>query len=220
MTRVKICGIKNLQEAKLACDHGVWAIGEVFAPSPRRISVEEAVQINRRLNNSVLKIGVFVDEKVEDVNRIADRCRLDMVQLHGDETPDYIKQIKRPVLKSLAVKGPLTMNMLEPWQVWGFIFDAPRPAGAKANGGNGVTFPWEWLEPIKGRQDIFLAGGLTAQNVGSAIHRVLPGGVDVSSGVEDFQGNKDADKIAAFMAKVRETDRDLGRLIQGRGEHE
>ena len=137
MTRVKICGIKTLQEAKYACDHGVWAIGEVFAPSPRRITVEDARQINRRLNNSVLKIGVFVDETVQEVNRIANICRLDMVQLHGNETADYIKQIKRPVLKSLAVKGPLTMNMLEPWQVWGFIFDAPRPAGAKANGGNG-----------------------------------------------------------------------------------
>ena len=220
MTRVKICGIKTLQEAKYACDHGVWAIGEVFAPSPRRIAVEDAVQINCRLNNNVLKIGVFVDETVEKVNHIADICGLDMVQLHGDETPEYIKQIKRPVLKSLAVRGPVMMNMLEPWQVWGFIFDAPRPAGAKANGGNGVTFPWEWLEAIKGRQDIFLAGGLTAQNVGSAIRQVLPGGVDVSSGVEDLQGDKAAEKIAAFMAKVQETDRDLGRLMQRRGKHE
>jgi len=209
MTRVKICGIKTLQEAKYACDHGVWAIGEVFAPSPRRITVEDARQINRRLNNSVLKIGVFVDETVQEVNRIANICRLDMVQLHGNETADYIKQIKRPVLKSFAVRGPVMMNMLEPWKVWGFIFDAPRPAGAKANGGNGVTFPWEWLEAIKGRQDIFLAGGLTAHNVDSAIRQVLPGGVDVSSGVENFRGDKDGKRIAAFMAKVQETDRDI-----------
>lgn len=218
MTKVKICGIKTLQEAQYACDHGAWAIGEVFAPSPRRISIEDALRINRQLDNSVLKIGVFVDESIERVNHVADTCGLDMVQLHGNETPDYVKQINKPVLKSIAVRGPVTINFLKPWQAWGYIFDAPRPAGAKANGGNGVTFPWEWLDAIKGRQDVFLAGGLTVQNVDSAIRRVLPGGVDVSSGVEDFRGDKDAEKIAAFMAQVRETDRDMAG--RGREKHE
>ena len=203
MTLVKICGIKNIEEAVCALSHGAWAIGEVFAPSPRRIAVEEAAAINRSLNSNIIKIGVFVNEKLEEVERIAGLCRLDMVQLHGDEPPEYLDELKIPVIKSFSLTGSPDPEYFRRWRPYIYLFDT---FSTSVRGGSGQTFNWEWLEGIPREIRFILAGGLNIGNVGRAIRRLRPLAVDVSSGVEYPRGGKDPLLIEAFIREVKEAD--------------
>ena len=203
MTRVKICGIKTIQEAKYACDYGAWAIGEVFAPSPRRITVEEAASINRTLNGSIMKIGIFVNEKLEEVERTAEICRLDMVQLHGDEPPEYVQELKLPVIKCFSLTGSPDPEHFRRWRPYIYLFDT---FSTSVRGGSGQTFNWEWLEGLPREIRFILAGGLNPSNVGAAIQRLRPLAVDVSSGVEYPGGGKDPLLIEAFIRGVKEAD--------------
>jgi phosphoribosylanthranilate isomerase len=203
MTLVKICGIKNLEEAFCAVSHGTWAIGEVFAPSPRRVGVEEAAAINRTLNGSIMKIGVFVNEKLEEVERIAKLCRLDIVQLHGDEPPEYVEELKLPVIKCFALTGSPDPEHFRRWRPYIYLFDT---FSTSVRGGSGQTFNWEWLEGLPREIRFILAGGLNAGNVRRAIRRLRPLAVDVSSGVEYPRGGKDPLLIEAFIREVKEAD--------------
>ncbi len=201
MTRVKICGIRSLEEAIAAREAGAWAIGQVFAPSPRRLEVDIAAAINRELGQSILKIGVFVNEEAENLRRIVASCRLDMVQLHGDEEPAYLEEVSVPVIKSFRVRGSLELEQLKRWRPWAYLFDSYHPG---VYGGTGESFDWSFLQEIARQERIILAGGLNTENVGRAIHQLRPMAVDVSSGVEYPGGGKDPAKIREFINIVQE----------------
>lgn len=203
MTLVKICGIKNREEAVCALRYGAWAIGEVFAPSPRQITAEEAAAINRTLKGSIMKTGVFVNEKLEEVERIAEQCNLDMVQLHGDEPPEYVEELKIPVIKSFSLTGTPDPDYFRRWRPYIYLFDT---FNTSVRGGSGQTFNWEWLEGLPREVRFILAGGLNAGNVRAAIRRLRPLAVDVSSGVEYPRGGKDPILIEAFIREVKEAD--------------
>lgn len=204
MTRVKICGIRSLEEAMVAYSSGAWAIGQVFAPSRRRIEVEQAANINRDLPADIIKVGVFVNEDIDYLQQVVRACSLNAVQLHGDESPEYIDEINVPVIKSFSVTGMIDPNYVKRWRARAYLFDA---VGIDAQGGSGISFNWKWLQEVKDLPNLILAGGLNDSNVVQAIEAVRPMAVDVSSGVEFKQGGKDPAAIDRFVNKVREADR-------------
>ncbi len=207
MTRVKICGIRTLHEAKWVMKAGAWALGEVFAESPRRIEAEKAAKINRQIGNSILKIGVFVDEDLDLVKDIVRSCKLDMVQLHGTESPEYAAEIEVPVIKSFSLKESAVQEEIRKWPVYACLFDS---YSASARGGTGKGFDWRWLDQVKGLgSKIILAGGLNAGNAGTAIRTVHPMALDVSSGLEYPQGGKNPAEIIKFIKSVKETDQQI-----------
>ncbi len=206
MTMVKICGITRREEAVNAQRLGVWAIGEVFAPSRRRIQPEQAAAINRHLGDKVLKIGVFVNEPLDEVCAIVKNCGLDMVQLHGEESPEYLEELPVPAIKCFALRGSVQIDEVKRWRPWAFLFDAYNPA---LRGGSGQAFNWEWLQAISKSERCILAGGLNPENVASAIRQLRPLAVDVSSGVEAVGGGKDPHQMEQFMQRVKEADSDV-----------
>ncbi|MGB4600575.1 MAG: phosphoribosylanthranilate isomerase [Trichlorobacter sp.] len=203
MTRVKICGITSLEDALTAVEAGADALGFVFfAKSPRHIFPEQAARIISQLPPFVQAVGLFVNEEADTVNEVADLCRLDLVQLHGDEPPDYCRQFKRRLLKAFRVRSLTCLDPINNYQVAGYLLDTFSPS---FYGGTGLSFNWEIAaEAVKRHQRIVLAGGLTPDNVAEAISQVRPYGVDVSSGVEAAPGKKDRDKLRAFLQNAKE----------------
>lgn len=208
MTRIKICGIQNLEEALAARTAGAWSIGEVFAPSSRQISVEKAASINHNLGSTILKTGVFVNEKIENLIYISRTAGLDIVQLHGEESPEYAAELDIQVIKSFPVIGEIDTDYISRWKVWAYLFDTSSPA---AKGGTGKCFDWELLKEIADKRDFILAGGLNPENVSRAIQMLNPMAVDVSTGVEAPSGGKDPSKIRSFIHKVKEADLNVSR---------
>lgn len=200
MIRVKICGIRKLEEAIAARGAGAWAIGQVFAPSPRRLDVDRAAAINRELGRTILKIGVFVNEEVEELRRIVRDCCLDMVQLHGDEEPAYLEELEVPAIKSFRVQGVPELEDIRRWRPWSYLFDSYCLG---VYGGTGESFDWSFLREIAGQERIILAGGLNRENIGRAIRQVRPMAVDVSTGVEYPGGGKDPVKIKELIDIAR-----------------
>lgn len=199
---VKICGIKTPETALFASDCGAGLLGFVFADSSRRISVETAKEIRRRLPEGIKTAGVFVDEEIETVNRIAGEVGLDYVQLHGNESPDYCRQVKAPVIKAFQIRSGQDFDEIENYPCDYFLLDSP---GGKYRGGSGEAFDWKLVRhapQLDGR--IILAGGLHPDNIEEAIQEVKPAGVDVSSGVET-DGEKDHGKIKAFIEAAKNT---------------
>jgi len=204
MVRVKICGITNSEDALLAIEAGADALGFVFFQgSPRYISPEKAADIIRRLPPFVQTVGLFVNEEPATVNSVADLCGLDVIQLHGEETPGYCESVRRRVIKAFRVKDIRTLDSLAQYQVSGCLLDAWSPA---ARGGTGLTFNWDIAaEATKRGHRIVLAGGLTPDNVAECIRQVRPYGVDVSSGVESAPGLKDASSIRLFIERAKQS---------------
>lgn len=202
MIKVKICGITSLEDAQTAIEAGADALGFVFcSASPRTISPQQAAEIIRRLPPFVQTVGLFVDEELETVNAIADRCGLDIVQLHGDETPDYCQAVRRRVIKAFRVKDITILGSLEQYQISGYLLDA---WSATALGGTGKTFNWEIAaEAVRTGRSIVLAGGLTPENVAESVKIVRPYAVDVSSGVESAPGFKDHHKLFEFVRNAK-----------------
>lgn len=198
MVRVKICGITNLEDALNAINSGADALGFVFAgQSPRQVSPEQAQSIIRQLPPFVQTVGLFVNETLDKVNQIADTCGLDIIQLHGEETPRFCSAVKRRVIKAIRVKGGESLAALKDYQTpAAFLLDAWSP---DAHGGTGLTFNWEIAANAAKSSCIILAGGLTPDNIEAAISKVLPFGVDVSSGVEASPGKKDPLLVQAFI---------------------
>lgn len=203
MTRVKICGITDPEDALAAVAAGVDALGFVFyRESPRHIFPEEAARIIAQLPPFVQAVGLFVNEKPATVNEIADLCRLDLVQLHGDEPADYCPLIRRRVLKAFRVRSLTCLEPMAAYHTAGFLLDAYSPS---CYGGSGTTFNWEIArETVNRHQRIVLAGGLTPDNVAAAVRQVRPWGVDVSSGVESSPGKKDHQKVREFIRAAKE----------------
>ena len=204
MTKVKICGLMELEHVKVAVESGADAIGFVFAKSRRRVTVEQAKELAIAIPIDVLKIGVFVNEALQEVERIAREVPLDMVQLHGDEDPDYVRRLSFPTIKALSIKTQKDVQKASQYEVDYFLFDAP---GVEFRGGSGHSFDWSLLAKANiSHNKVILAGGLTETNINEAINIVHPFMVDVSSGVETAQ-RKDAEKIRTFIRAVRDEER-------------
>jgi phosphoribosylanthranilate isomerase len=201
MVKVKICGITNPEDALMAVEAGADALGFVFFPgSPRYISPERAEVIIRRLPPFVQTVGLFINEEPATVNRIADQCGLDLVQLHGEETPEYCTAVKRRIIKAFRVRDASSLDDMADYRVAACLLDAWSSA---AHGGTGTTFNWEIAARAAASQTIILAGGLTPENVAGATATVKPYAVDVSSGVESAPGKKDARLVKAFVVAAR-----------------
>lgn len=204
MTRIKICGITNLKDALVAVELGADALGFVFAESPRRIGPEVASQIIRSLPPFITVVGLFVDERAEVVREIMKECRLDALQFHGNESPDYCKLFPRKMIKAFRIKDEETLKTISSYKVNAYLLDAYVEGMA---GGTGETFNWNLaIEAKKIGPPIILAGGLGPDNVVEAVRKVRPYGVDVSSQIEKAPGKKDHKKMRAFIEAVRRTD--------------
>ena len=204
MVKVKICGITSYDDASVAVEAGADALGFVFYDkSPRFINPVRAAGIIAKLPPFIQAIGLFVNEETDQVNWTADYCGLDIVQLHGDETPEDCLEVKRRVIKAFRIQKIISIDPLEKYQdyqVSGYLLDAWSP---DAYGGTGRTFNWELAQSAKQYGPVILAGGLTPDNVAEAIRVVNPYGVDVSSGVESSLGKKDADKVREFIRAAK-----------------
>jgi phosphoribosylanthranilate isomerase len=202
-TRVKICGITRPADAVAAAQAGADAIGLVFyPPSPRYLNAERAVEIRDALPPFVQTVALFVNPDAAQVAQVLGRLRPSMLQFHGEETPEFCGQFGVPFVKAARVRpGVDALEYLRPFsRAAAWLFDSHVPE----YGGVGESFDW-CLVPVTERS-VILSGGLSPANVAEAIRRVHPWGVDVSSGVEAAKGIKDAAKIAAFMAEVRNAD--------------
>ena len=168
--------------------------------SPRYISPEQAGAVISSLPPFVQTVGLFVNEEAATVNTIADQCGLDIVQLHGEESPEYCHAVKRRIIKAFRVKDESVLDDITNYPVAACLLDAWSPA---AYGGTGTTFNWEIAAKAAAAQTIILAGGLTPENVAGAIAAVQPYAVDVSSGVESAPGKKDAALVNSFIRSCR-----------------
>jgi len=210
LTRVKICGITDVFYAQAAVEAGADLIGVVFAPSPRQVTYEKAGEIAAAVKKyEVSVVGVFVNMPAATVNTVASSCKLDWVQLSGDESWEYCQEIEKPLIKAIHV-----------FSQWGgeellaHLEEGKRRPGSKPPiylldtlvegryGGTGQTFVWEIAKRAVAKYPIIIAGGLHPGNVGQVVASLRPWGVDVSSGVES-RGVKDVDKIKAFIQAVR-----------------
>ncbi len=203
MVKVKVCGITNLGDARVAADAGADAIGLVFAESPRRVSVERAKEIAAALPQDVLKVGVFVDAGPEEVLRIAREVGLDYAQLHGDEPPEAVAEIRGVgvgVMKALRVRNAEALAVIEQYGADLFLLDA---WSAKARGGTGVRFDWELAKSLIGRDNIVVSGGLDPENVREAIEYFEPYGVDASSSLEERPGKKSGERVRRFVGAAK-----------------
>jgi phosphoribosylanthranilate isomerase len=202
VTRVKICGISDVDSALVAAESGANAIGLIFAPSRRQVTVDQARSIAFALPPFVARVGVFVDEDAEVVQEIVREAGLDTVQLHGNESPDYCSAMTVPVLKAIRVRDARSLGGLDRYRVAAFLLDTYDP---ETLGGTGRPFDWDLAVPTDSTHRMILSGGLNPANVVEALERVRPFGVDVSSGVET-DGLKDHSKIREFIRRVREWD--------------
>ncbi len=200
MVRVKICGLSDPGAALAAAEAGADAIGLIFAPSRRRVTVERAREIAAALPPFVTKVGVFVDETPERIGTVVDAVGLDMVQLHGSEGPEVAAALPRPVMKAIRVRDAGSLTALAGYRVTAFLLDTDDP---EVLGGTGRTFDWSLAAEAAASYRVVLSGGLRPDNVVEALERVRPYGVDVSSGVET-DGAKDHAKIREFIARVRD----------------
>ncbi len=203
--KVKICGITNPVDAAAAVEEGADALGFVFCrKSPRYVEPHVVRQIIANLPPFVLPVGVFVNEDAKVVRDLMDSCGLALAQLHGDETATYCETLGRPVLKAIRLKGRSSFLALAEFRgragVRGLLLDS---YSEDAYGGTGRTADWSLAAEVAGAATVVLAGGLTAENVGSAVRTVRPYGVDVSSGVEDGPGKKNREKMRAFVQAAK-----------------
>lgn len=201
-TRVKICGITSVADGLTAAEAGADMIGLMFYDnSPRHITLPQAVEISRALPPFVMRVGVFVNPDEALVTRAIGECGLSLLQFHGDETSDFCTQFGIMSMKALRVRDAESLKQLENFNTEAFLLDAYSKSGL---GGTGEKFNWDLaVEAQKFSKPIFLAGGLTPENVADAVRQVRPFAVDVSSGVESVPGKKDPAKVKAFIEAVR-----------------
>jgi phosphoribosylanthranilate isomerase len=201
-TRIKICGITRVADARIAAELGADAIGLVFyAPSPRNVSLDQARAIIAAIPPFVTVVGLFVDPAQDEVESVLRRCPLGLLQFHGDEAPDFCRRFGLPYIKAARVRADadLVQYLSAYHAAQGWLLDAYHE---QLYGGTGGSFDWKLIPPDLARP-VILSGGLTPDNVGAAVRQVRPWAVDVSSGVEAAKGVKDAAKIAAFIVGVK-----------------
>jgi phosphoribosylanthranilate isomerase len=203
MTKVKVCGITCLEDAQLAVQLGVNALGFIFAPSPRRISPEEAREIIRAVSPFVKTAGVFVDETPAVVRDIMEFCGLELVQFHGDESPETCTAFMPRSVKAFRVRDRSVLSAIRSYQgsVRAILLDA---FSHDQQGGTGKPFDWDIALTAKGLHiPVILSGGLKPSNIRDAILKVNPFAVDVNSGIEQWPGKKDPRLMAAVMTAIR-----------------
>jgi len=210
MTKIKICGIKRFEDVQYVNKYLPDYIGFVFAKSKRRVTVDQVIELKQKLDPHIKTVGVFVNEDIDKLIEIAKRCRLNCIQLHGDENGQYVEMLKNSltahdledieIWKAIRVKDESSIALLKAYNVDAFILDTFVEG---VYGGVGKVFDWKLAKLSKAYGKIFVAGGLTIDNVSDAVEYVAPYGVDVSSGVET-DGCKDEAKIRSFMEKVKE----------------
>ena len=201
-TKVKICGITSVADARAAAEAGADLIGLMFYEgSPRHITLPQAVEISRSLSPFVQRVGVFVNPEAAQVMEAISACGLNLLQFHGDEPSDFCTQFGLMSLKALRMRDAASLAALANYQTDAFLLDAYSKAGL---GGTGEQFNWDLaIEARKFGKPIFLAGGLTPENVAEAVRQVRPFAVDVSSGVESSPGKKDPAKVRAFIQAAK-----------------
>lgn len=204
--RVKICGLTRGEDVLFLKELKVDFAGFVFVPkSPRFLGREAAGEIIPLVPEGTARVGVFADEDPGRVRRTARSCRLDILQFHGDETPEYCRWFGLPYFKAIRLRGGEDLNLLTLYRPEAFLLDAFSP---ETPGGTGKTFDWELARKAREQEiPIILAGGLNPENISEAVLKVKPWGVDVSSGVESEPGMKDHGKMKKFVEAVREAER-------------
>ena len=204
-TRVKICGITNLADAQAAVEAGADALGFIFhEKSPRRMTIPAVAEISKQLPPFVLRVGVFVNAPEELVTRAIGECGLGLLQFHGDEPPEFCTRFGLMSMKAFRIRDAESLKDLPKYPTEAWLLDA---YSAENLGGTGEKFNWDLaIEAQKFGKPVFLAGGLTPENVAAAIRKVKPFGVDVSSGVESSPGKKDHTRVRAFITNVRQAE--------------
>jgi phosphoribosylanthranilate isomerase len=201
MTRVKVCGMTNLEDAEHAAQHGAWAIGLIHQPdSPRYVQPAAAEEIGAALKRRCEIAGVFVNPSLEEVIDAAERENLTMLQFHGEEGPSFCVEARRrtgaKVIKALRVNSAADVRAAEAFRTDFHLFDAYWHG---IHGGTGQRFDWDLVAKRRSKVPMIVAGGLTPENVGQAIELVKPFAVDVVTGVEAEPGRKDQAKVEAFL---------------------
>jgi phosphoribosylanthranilate isomerase len=199
---VKICGITNVEDGLATVEAGADALGFIFyEQSPRYVPIEKAATVIRDLPAPIVKVGVFVDAQEDLVYRAIRECGLNLLQFHGGESPEYCVQFGLMSMKSFQVRDAQSLSRLTDFKTDAWLLDAFSPGKL---GGTGQRFNWDLaIEARKLGRPIFLAGGLTPDNVAEAVRHVEPYAVDVSSGVEASPGKKDHRKVKAFVAAAK-----------------
>jgi phosphoribosylanthranilate isomerase len=206
MTKVKICGITNLEDALLSAKFGADALGfNFYEKSPRYITPEKAREIIEQLPAEVLKVGVFVNESLEKILEIAQTAKLDALQLHGEETPGFAKELKAKtnleIIKAFRVSPEFKPEDVLQYEVDAVLLDAYSP---KEHGGTGETFDWEIAKKVREIfPKMYLAGGLSHENIAGAIFEVRPFAVDACSLLESEKGLKDLQSIKDFITQAK-----------------
>ncbi|MET3695951.1 phosphoribosylanthranilate isomerase [Bacillus oleivorans] len=199
--RVKICGLSDETAVHAAVFNGADAIGFVFAESKRKVDPYKVTEIAKHVPKHVKKVGVFVNEPKEKIDEIAQMCKLDIIQLHGDENEEFAKSISFPVIKAFGISSEEDLEKVKAYPAEYVLLDSPK---GTYRGGNGTSFDWNLLQSADLPQKVIIAGGLKEDNVQSLLNKVTPYMVDVSSGVET-DGKKDLEKIKRFIEKVKMT---------------
>jgi phosphoribosylanthranilate isomerase len=214
VTQIKICGITNIEDACFAVACEADAIGFIFhAPSPRYVTPERAKEIIEKLPDGITKVGVFVNHDCLEVKKIMILCGLDMVQLHGAESPAYCSEFPRSqVIKAIAPRGEDDLKGLRAYPVAAILVDAYDP---QRHGGTGEKADWALAAKVKEHHPLILAGGLSLTNIREAITCVSPDAVDINSGVESAPGRKDHARVKEIIELVHQLGGE-GRKIFGR----
>ena len=202
MIPTKICGITNLDDANVAVENGASAIGFIFyEKSPRTISINNAKSISKHLPKTIARVGVFVNHEKDFIRLAISEVPLDMIQLHGDETPDFCNQFDVAILKALRIKNEASLSVMDQYDVAVFLLDT---FSNDQYGGTGETFDWSVLNR-KFKTPIILSGGLNSENILDAIDAVNPSAVDINSGVESSPGKKDFNKLKSLFKNLNKT---------------
>ena len=205
MTQLKICGITNKEDALYAAGGGTAALGFIFYPSSSRyIKPEEARKIISVLPDELVKVGVFVNEKADEIKRVMEYCGLDMVQLHGDESPEFCREFTTSqIIKAVELKNDNDLNRAFDYDVAALLVDS-RHAGLY--GGTGRKANWKLACRIKNKKQLILSGGLNEENIAEAMQTVAPAALDINSGVESEPSKKDHAKLARIFDIIRAVD--------------
>jgi phosphoribosylanthranilate isomerase len=217
MIGIKICGITNIGDARSAVEYGADALGFIFYPKSKRyVSPGKAREMIRELPCEVIRVGVFVNQEIREVKKIARFCNLSLIQLHGDESPQYCGQLSGfSLIKAISPRTEAEILRLGDYPVGAVLVDAYEQG---RYGGTGKTSDWRLAIKVKERYPLILSGGLNADNIRAAIETVRPQAVDINSGVEISPGKKDPDKIREIVEIARGTGHALDEGFFRRGE--
>jgi len=205
MTKVKICGITNVEDALLAVEYGADALGFIFAPSPRKVTPEEVKEIVSKLPPFISKVGVFADNMVSEIKNVMSFCGLDLAQLHGGESPGFCALLFPKAIKAIMLENFPPLLELERYNVVAFLLDREKKVASPENCKQITNSSqlWQRAKEIRNLKPVILGGGLNPENVGQAIKVAQPYAVDVARGVEELPGKKDRGKLREFIETVK-----------------